>query len=279
MQWNRVIAALAGGVAWLAAGLGGGPSLAQSGGTLPQAVVVDRPYGAALHSAPAGDARTVDTASCGDILSVIGASEGWLQVNTVDGALWLGGARVTDAASPSAFNCGNAITFYTGDDVTTSVASGCLSLRHAASRSAEFDTCVDNGHHYTVVSGPVDVDGEDWLELTSPETGSGWSLADFLRATRRHDSFIVNPDATTSPILAAALTRSSPPGLAAVRIVSACGDFARVVLIPAGAVQPAFVVVQQQSGGWTAVLGPGTAFPPDARAGIPPAIFDAGAAC
>jgi len=160
------------------------------------------------------------------------------------------------------------------------MASGCLSLRHAASRSAGFDACVDNGHHYTVVSGPVDVGGEDWLELTSPDTGSGWSLADFLRAAHRHDSFVVSPDPANSPILAAALTRSSNvAGFTAVRLTGVCGSFAKVVLIPAALVQPALVVVQLQGVNWNAVLGPGTAFSSEARAGIPSAIFDSGAAC
>jgi hypothetical protein len=31
-----------------------------------------------------------------------------------------------------------------------------------------------------VINGPIEVAGEDWLAVTSPTTGSGWSLAQYL---------------------------------------------------------------------------------------------------
>lgn len=45
-------------------------------------------------------------------------------------------------------------------------------------------TCVENGHRYQIVNGPVGPGtGEDWFEMYSSRTGSGWVLADRLLPT------------------------------------------------------------------------------------------------
>lgn len=77
-------------------------------------------------------------------------------------------------------DCAGAITFQIGQPAITRVQSGCLSLRTDPSRDAAFTHCVSNGHVYTLVNGPLAVDGEDWFEVTSPSTGAGWCLAQFL---------------------------------------------------------------------------------------------------
>ena len=65
--------------------------------------------------------------------------------------------------------------------VETYVASGCLSLRATPSPSAAILTCVENGHRYRIINGPVAPGtSEDWFEVYSRRTGSGWVLADHM---------------------------------------------------------------------------------------------------
>jgi hypothetical protein len=39
---------------------------------------------------------------------------------------------------------------------------------------------VPSGYQYVVTNGPIEVAGEDWLEVWSEATGSGWVLARYL---------------------------------------------------------------------------------------------------
>jgi hypothetical protein len=148
--------------------------------TQPPAVVVIKQYGAALRVAPSSEAEIVVTASCGETLSVVGSQDGWYEVYSRAQYLWVGGARVADAARPPQFSCREAVTFQVFDTVETFVVTGCLSLRAYASRNAPFEHCVTNGHRYTILNGPIEVAGEDWFEVWSGETGSGWVLAQFI---------------------------------------------------------------------------------------------------
>jgi hypothetical protein len=147
---------------------------------LPDVVVVVKQYGAALRTAPDSDAPISYTASCGDFLTVVGARDGWYEVYAHATYLWVGGARVADAAAPPSYDCSAAFTFQIGDEVQTLVPSGCLSLRYTPSRQAPYDYCVENGHHYFIANGPIEVDGEDWFEVWSASTDSGWVLAEYL---------------------------------------------------------------------------------------------------
>jgi hypothetical protein len=69
------------------------------------------------------------------------------------------------------------------------------------------------------------------------------------------------------------------PGVALerVEVVRIVQDYALVAVYPAGGLtDPAGVILRRQDGTWTAVAGPGTAFPPGSRAGAPDALFDFG---
>jgi Bacterial SH3 domain len=143
-------------------------------------VVVTMPFGAALRYSPSSDADVYYTAACGDTFRVVDSSNGWYEVNAGGTFVWVGGARVANAASPGRYSCAGGRTFQIGDGVITRVQSGCLSLRYTPSRSAGYDSCVENGHYYVIQNGPLEVNGEDWFDVWSPSTGSGWSLAEFL---------------------------------------------------------------------------------------------------
>lgn len=167
---------------------GRSPALAAGSGvnqSIPEAVVVIKQYGAALHIAPASDADSLETASCGEVFPVIDAVQGWYEVvyDANGDTAWVGGARVGDANNPPIFDCTDATTFQPGDTVGTAVVNGCLSLRYSPSRDAGYDYCVGNGHLYTILNGPVDVNGEDWFDVTSASTGEGWVLAQYLYPT------------------------------------------------------------------------------------------------
>ena len=141
---------------------------------------VVKPYGAAIRTAPDGDAPIVHSSACGDLWPVLETRNGWVRVtNGVEGG-WIGGARVA-LGSPPAADCSGGFSFHVLQEVRTYVPTGCLSLRTAPSRSAAMRTCVANGFYYVIVNGPVDPGtGEDWFEVDSPLTGQGWVLADHL---------------------------------------------------------------------------------------------------
>lgn len=168
-----ILAALV--VAFGLVGMHVAPARARSG-----AVVVIKPFGAALRYEPSSDASVASVASCGEHLSVVGELGGWYRVYSRAQYLWVGGARVADEESGPRPDCSQGYTFEPGDTVVTHVTSGCLSLRRMPSRSAEYYSCVDNGHRYIIGNGPIESEGEDWFEVWSERTGNGWVLAQYL---------------------------------------------------------------------------------------------------
>jgi len=146
----------------------------------PQARVI-RQFGANVRAEPGGDAEVLDTVSCGDVLPVIGFQDGWVHV--IDGDIdgWIGGSRVAVGSPPAPAHCEGARTFYLGEEVATSVKTGCLSLRNEPSEDARMLSCVKNGHEYTIWNGPFDPGtGDDWFFVYSPSTGYGYVLAKYL---------------------------------------------------------------------------------------------------
>src|SRR5436190_11121813 len=95
----------------LAAGLQSIAITAVHAAAAPQQVVVFKQYGAALHTAPSSDAPVGTIAACGTLFSVTGAQDGWYRVDSAGKNLWVGGARVADAAAPPNYDCGNAATY------------------------------------------------------------------------------------------------------------------------------------------------------------------------
>jgi hypothetical protein len=146
----------------------------------PQARII-RPFGAALRTAPSSDAPILESLQCGDILPVIGFENGWVQVRDGGNEGWVGGARVSVGQPPAPAACRTSRALFVDTDVTTDVDTGCLSLRTTPSRDARMVACVHNGHAYHVLDGPIDPGtGEDWFEVYSASTGTGWALAEYL---------------------------------------------------------------------------------------------------
>jgi hypothetical protein len=142
---------------------------------------VTRRFGAAVRSAPSSDAPVLDNVQCGDILPVIGFEHGWVQVLDGDTESWVGGGRVSVGSPPAPASCRTARALYVDTDIAAYVDSGCLSLRASASREARMLACVKNGHEYHILDGPFDPGtGEDWFEVYSASTGTGWALAKYL---------------------------------------------------------------------------------------------------
>jgi hypothetical protein len=151
-----------------------------------RALRVDKQYGASLRVAPSSEARIEQILGCGAYLRVLGQNAGWYYVSYVDAVTpittgWVGKARVAGANAPLSSVCAHAVTFQVGQHVYTRVASGCLSLRVSASRSAVYFHCVSNYHDYVIVNGPIAVGVDDWFQVTSRSTGIGWALAQYLR--------------------------------------------------------------------------------------------------
>ena len=142
---------------------------------------VIRAYGAAIRVGPSSDAPIKFNTGCGDIWPVAETSGGWVKVRTDAGFGWIGGGRVVVRTSPATVECSDAHFIAPTTYVKTYVASGCLSLRATPSREGTVVACVKNEHRYLVVDGPYDPGtGEDWFKVTSPSTGTGWTLADHL---------------------------------------------------------------------------------------------------
>ena len=145
---------------------------------------VSKPFGAAIRVAPDSDAPIMFHTPCGDTWPVIGQQGGWVQIQTGVGGGWIGGARVVTGAPPPPVNCAGGRFVFTTGYVSTYVPTGCLSLRAEPSREGRILACVPNGHIYLVTNGPLDPGtGEDWFEVYSPRTGTGWSLAAHLYPT------------------------------------------------------------------------------------------------
>lgn len=142
---------------------------------------VVRRFGAAIRGAPSSNATIYWIASCNDTFVVTGESNGWWQISLGGGDYgWVGGARVSVGVSPAYGNCANAVTFQIGS-IAYAHPERCLSLRTYPSRDAPYDYCVPWGHAYEVINGPrTSAQGEDWIQVWSPSTGSGWSLANLL---------------------------------------------------------------------------------------------------
>ncbi|MHB8576459.1 MAG: SH3 domain-containing protein [Dehalococcoidia bacterium] len=145
----------------------------------PDTVVVTMRYGAALRLAPSSDADISTVAACGATFGVAAEQDGWYAVYAANQTLWVGGGRVADAAT-NVPDCSDAVTFQVNSVAMVHVQSGCLSLRSAPSRMAAYSQCVEDGHIYTIQSGPLAVSGEDWFQVWSDSTGDGWVLADYL---------------------------------------------------------------------------------------------------
>lgn len=148
-------------------------------------LLVARPYGAALRESPSSDARIVQVVPCGTPLPPEGESNGWYRVRWQSQDLWVGARRVEAPASVPVGVCAGAVTFQINEMVMASVQSGCLSLRSEPARTAPYQHCVESGYRYTILNGPVEAGDEDWFEVTSTGTGSGWVLAQFLRPITR----------------------------------------------------------------------------------------------
>ncbi len=154
----------------------------------PAKLVVFERFGAAMHTAPSSDASVVSTAPCGVALRVLGVSSGWYRVSFDGGRAgfsrtytgWIGGSRVADIAAPPTYDCTDSYIFQPNQHGYSYVQSGCLSLRTYASRQAPYHYCVKNFHDYTAINGPISVGSDDWFEVTSPSTGSGWVIAAYL---------------------------------------------------------------------------------------------------
>ena len=137
--------------------------------------------GAALRVAPSSEAAPLGISDCGDIWPVLAVDGGWVKVKTFGGVAWIGGARVSVGSEGTQPACSDARPFLIGGSATTFVSAGCLSLRTRPSREANVLDCVNNGHVYSVVDGPFDPGtGEDWIKVTSANTGTGWALAEHL---------------------------------------------------------------------------------------------------
>ncbi len=148
--------------------------------TLPEAVEVVKPYGAALRGEPSSDAGIAHVASCGEWLTVAGEQDGWYLVYSRAAYYWVGGARVADVLERVAYTCEPGFTFQPQDVVQAIVASGCLSVRAFPGASAPYDHCVASYHRFLVTNGPIEEDGEDWFEVWSEVTGRGWARAQYL---------------------------------------------------------------------------------------------------
>lgn len=145
-------------------------------------VVVIKPLGAPLYNLPFLDAEVVAMAACNERLPVVAAGDGWYQVSARARLLWVPAARVAEVSAAPEPDCTDAVTFQPFQAVMVSIPDGCLSLRRVPSQGAPFTFCVNSGHAYFLIGGPVEVDGEDWIQLWSAATGTGWSLARYLAA-------------------------------------------------------------------------------------------------
>lgn len=153
------------------------PDLQGSG----QRATVVKPFGASIRVAPSADAPAMFNTPCGASWPVVAVESGWVKVKTDAGNGWIGGGRVALGTGAQAVDCAGKRFVYSTAEVWTLVPSGCLDVRSRPSRETSSIACVSNGHIFTVVDGPFDPGtGEDWFKVTSPSTGTGWTLAEHL---------------------------------------------------------------------------------------------------
>jgi hypothetical protein len=144
------------------------------------ALVVE-PFGATIRTVPSSDGTVVLGSRCGDVLPVLGVDRGWVKVRTAAGTGWVGGSRVLVTSAPADVDCSAGRFIAPSDSATVSVSSGCASLRNRPAADSPILDCVGTGHTYTVLDGPFDAgQGDDWFRVSSPDTGSGWTLAAYL---------------------------------------------------------------------------------------------------
>jgi len=137
-------------------------------------------HGAAVRAAPSSDAAIFWVAACNDQFQVVGESSGWWEVALGNGGFgWIGGVRVAVAGYVPPVDCTGAVAYQVGS-AAYARPTNCLSLRHWPSRDAPYEICVPWGYQYQIAGGPLDVVGEDWVQVWSPSTGGGWVLMDYL---------------------------------------------------------------------------------------------------
>lgn len=158
--------------------------------TVQKAPVAERPalyarvvksFGASVRAVPSSEAAILHSVRCGDTWPVLAVDQGWVKIRTESGTGWVGGSRVAVSSTPPSVDCSDARFIRPAGSASTSVPSGCLSLRSRPSSEATILSCVDNGHLYAVLDGPFDPGtGDDWFRVSSPSTGSGWALGQHL---------------------------------------------------------------------------------------------------
>lgn len=141
-------------------------------------------FGATVRAVPSSDAAIMFNTHCGDLWPVLAVDGGWVKVRTDSGAGWIGGSRVVVSSTPAVVDCSEARFLFPTGYVSTLVPTGCLSLRSRPFSEAPILSCVGNGHVYAVLDGPFDPgSGDDWFKVSSPSTGTGWALAEYLYPT------------------------------------------------------------------------------------------------
>lgn len=149
--------------------------------TTPLYALVARPYGAALRDIPADYGGQKASLACGEVWPVLERRDGWVKILARDVEGWVSEGRVNLAGTPRPADCSTARYMPVGSSVYTHIDSGCLSLQARPTPAGATRACVDNGHEYEIVSGPYGRDPrQDWFEVDSPSTGSGWVLAEYL---------------------------------------------------------------------------------------------------
>jgi len=107
--------------------------------------------------------------------------DGWVAVKTPMGKGWIAGGRVVVSTGSPVAHCDDARTLPNGSTAIVQHASACLPLHERPSSDAASVACVPSGHAYIVLDGPQDAGhGEDWFRVSSPSTGTGWTLATSL---------------------------------------------------------------------------------------------------
>jgi hypothetical protein len=145
---------------------------------------VVKPFGATIRAVASPDAAIMFNTRCGDVWPVLAVAGGWVKVRTGSGVGWIGGSRVVVSSAPVQVDCKDARFLYPMGYVSTVVPAGCLSLQSRPSADATRLSCVANDHRYVVLDGPFDPGtGDDWFKVTSPSTGTGWTLAAHLFPT------------------------------------------------------------------------------------------------
>lgn len=150
-------------------------------GPAPLVARVVKRFGATVRVAPSLESPVLLSSRCGDLWPVTSVGDGWVAVTTSAGKGWIGGGRVVVSSSPAAIDCEAARFLPEGSAAKVQQAAGCQSLYYHPSSEAPSVACVESGHAYTVLDGPLDTGaGQEWFRVSSPTTGTGWTIADAL---------------------------------------------------------------------------------------------------